>query len=139
MLGVCLSVVVCCALERESLPWGWTVASIILNKVKEQLGLDKAKVLLVGAAPIHQDVIKYFMRYGLPILELYGMSENSGPATTNTIEDWRLGSTGKPFDGSKVKIHDPDKDGEGEVSVGGEGGGALLYVLLVGIGYCDWP
>jgi len=92
------------------------VAGLILGKVKEQLGLDKAKSLLVGAAPIHQDVIKYFMRYDLPVLELYGMSENTGPATSNTIKEWRLGSVGKAYNGAKVKIHDPDKNGEGEVS-----------------------
>ena len=69
----------------------------------------------VGAAPIHRDVIEFFMKYNMPILELYGMSECSGPGSTNTIEEWRLGSVGKQMVGSRMKIHNPDEYGEGEV------------------------
>ena len=59
------------------------------------------------------------MKYNLPVLELYGMSENTGPATLNTIIDWRLGSVGKPIAGTKLKLDNEDENGEGEVS--GEG------------------
>ena len=55
------------------------------------------------------------MGYDLAILELYGMSENTGPATANSIVEWKLGSVGKAVCGTKVKIHNPDESGEGEV------------------------
>ncbi len=56
------------------------------------------------------------MKYNIPVLELYGMSENTGPATLNTIDNWRLGSVGKVMTGTKIKIDKPDENGEGEVS-----------------------
>lgn len=73
-------------------------------------------VLHVGAAPIQRSVIEFFMKFNMPILELYGMSEDSGPAAVNTIKDWRLGSVGKAMVGTKIKIDKPDEKGEGEVS-----------------------
>ena len=80
------------------------------------MGFQDSKILHVGAAPVHRSVLEHFMKYNMPVLELYGMSENSGPATLNTITGWRLGSVGKVISGTKVKIDKPDDDGEGEVS-----------------------
>ena len=71
--------------------------------------------MLTGAAPIHIDVLEYFMSVGMPILELYGMSENSGPHTCNVIENWKPGTVGTRCPGCKTKIDAPDDDGEGEV------------------------
>lgn len=102
---------------RRSVPWGWTLANaLVLDKVKQRIGLDENRVLHVGAAPVHRDTIKFFMKYNLPVLELYGMSENTGPASLNVIDNWRLGSVGKPLLGTKMRIANPDENGEGEVS-----------------------
>ncbi len=113
----------------ESLPFGVGLASMVLKKVKEQMGLQEARCLLVGAAPVHRDVLEFFMHYDVAVLELYGMSENTGPATSNTADSWRLGTVGKAFAGSKIKIHEPDENGEGEV------GGLLLCVCVC---VCGW-
>lgn len=72
-------------------------------------------MLHVGAAPVHRRVLEHFMKYNLPVLELYGMSENTGPASLNTIVNWRLGSVGKCMVGTKIKIDNKDENGEGEV------------------------
>ncbi len=87
----------------------------MLKKVKEALGLQRCQIMLTGAAPIHIDVLEYFMSVGMPILELYGMSENSGPHTCNVIENWKPGTVGTRCPGCKTKIDAPDDDGEGEV------------------------
>ena len=45
------------------------------------------------------------------------MSELTGPGTTNTLSELKIGSIGKPFVGFEVKIDQPDpKTGEGEVN-----------------------
>ena len=85
--------------------------------------------MLTGAAPIHRDVLEYLMSVGMPVLELYGMSEDSGPHTCNTISNWRLGSVGKVIPGVTTKIVEPDESGEGEVSAG---------QFVVGLSYCLW-
>ena len=103
---------------RRPVPWGWTIANVLLNKVKARMGLEENLLLYVGAAPVHKGVLEHFMKYNMPVLELYGMSEDSGPASLNTILDWRLGSVGKVLYGTKIKIDNPDENGEGEVSCG---------------------
>ena len=87
---------------------------LVFKKVRERLGFTRCKILLTGAAPIHRSVLEYFMSINMPVLELYGMSENTGPETINQMSSWRLGSVGHPIHGALVKIDNP-VDGEGEV------------------------
>ena len=60
------------------------------------------------------------MSLDLPILEVYGMSESTGPQTLNvfTPGGWKLGSAGRVISGCELMIHSPDDSGDGEVSVG---------------------
>ena len=99
------------------MPWTFNLAnSFVLKKIHEKIGLDCLKISLSGAAPIHRSTIEYFMSINLPVLELYGMSENTGPQSLNMINEWRLGSVGHSMKGSHLKIDQPDENGEGEVS-----------------------
>ncbi len=102
-------------LHSESVPWGWTIASKVLKKVREGLGLQRCAIMISGAAPIHKDVLEYLMSVGMPVMEVYGMSENSGPHSTNVPGHWKLGTVGKVCAGCITKIYNPDQDGEGEV------------------------
>ncbi len=57
---------------------------------------------VTGAAPIAPEILEFFWASGVPLLEGYGMTETSTVATVNTIEDYRLGSVGKPLPGVEV-------------------------------------
>ncbi len=67
---------------------------LVLSKIRERLGLDAAEQYLVGAAPTPPDVLEFFHALGMPICELWGMSETCGVATLNPPERIRLGSVG---------------------------------------------
>ena len=94
---------------------------IVYSKVKKALGLDKCKVFVTGAAPISPEVLDYFASLNIKILNVYGASESSGPATITSYDDFKMYngerrvSCGKPFDGSEVKIASPDAEGNGEI------------------------
>lgn len=88
----------------------------IAQKLREGFGLGRLKVAITGAAPIHIKVLEYFNSIQLPLLELFGMSELTGPGTFNLVGQNKLGSVGVPMQGSRVKIDNPNKKGEGEVS-----------------------
>ncbi len=62
------------------------------------------------------------MSLDLPLMELYGMSESSGPQTMNFLrpETWKVCSCGKTIVGVGMKIDNPDEDGNGEVRKGVE-------------------
>ena len=82
---------------------------VVLSKVREQLGMDELDFAITAAAPISADLLKFFLTIGVPLYEIYGMSENTGPATLTSPGNVKLGSVGKPFPGVEVKTGD---DGE---------------------------
>ena len=106
--------------KGEPVPWGWTVANMLVHKkVQNALGLNRAELTIVSSAPVPVDVMEYFMSVNIPLLEGYGMSENTGPHTFNRpdLGFWRSGSVGHPMEGLEIKIGSPDENGEGEVRV----------------------
>lgn len=82
---------------------------IVLSKVREGLGMEDVDVAITAAAPINPDLVTFFNTIGIRLVELYGMSENTGPATTNTPHHMKIGSVGPPLPGVEVKTAD---DGE---------------------------
>jgi long-chain acyl-CoA synthetase len=82
---------------------------IVLSKVREGLGMDQVFIAITAAAPVNPELIRFFMTIGVPLFELYGMSETTGPATTNLPGAFKVGSVGKALPGVEVKVAD---DGE---------------------------
>lgn len=83
------------------------VSSLIKSKIKKALGLQKASLIISGAAPISPDLMKWFTKIGINIREAYGMSENFNVCTINPKDQIRIGSVGKLFPNQEVII-DPN-------------------------------
>ncbi len=77
--------------------------------LRARLGLDQARWIVVGAAPSPPGLLEWFAALGLPILELWGMSELSCCATINPPGAIRFGSVGTAIPGVEVRLAD---DGE---------------------------
>ncbi len=94
----------------EKRPWNYGLADrLVFSKVRQGLGLDRARVCVTSAAPIGLDTLEYFLSLGIPVLEIYGMSECSGPATFSYPDDYRTGAAGRALPGGEIAIAD---DGE---------------------------
>lgn len=101
-------------------PFGWTVANnLVLKKIRLALGLDRCRLCVVGAAPVTLETIRYFQSINIPLFELFGMSESTGPTTISIPGHVKAGSCGVAFDGVEVKIIEPDEEGNGEVCLRG--------------------
>jgi long-chain acyl-CoA synthetase len=87
---------------------------LVYSKVKAGLGLDQCRIAVSGAAPISSEVLAFFAGFGLPIYEVYGQSEDTGPTTFNVPGKTKFGTVGPPFPGVEVKITD-----DGEIIVRG--------------------
>ena len=74
--------------------------------IREKLGLDQCAWLVVGAAPTPVEVLEYFAALGLPICELWGMSETSSCATINPPDRVKIGTCGPPLQGVELKLAD---------------------------------
>jgi long-subunit acyl-CoA synthetase (AMP-forming) len=87
---------------------------IVFSKVRDRLGLDQAKLCLTSAAPISLDTLEFFLSLGIPIYEVYGMSECTGPASYQVPGMHRTGSIGKPGPGIEMRVA-----GDGEILIRG--------------------
>ncbi|MEA2444597.1 MAG: long-chain acyl-CoA synthetase [Thermoleophilales bacterium] len=82
---------------------------LVLSKIRERLGLDSLEALNVGAAPTPREVIAFFHALGLPLAELWGMSETCGAGACNRPDHIKIGTVGPPAPGTEMKL---DEDGE---------------------------
>ncbi len=67
---------------------------VVGRAIRRQLGLDQARMLSCGAAPVHPDLLRWFHAIGLPIAEGYGQTEVSLCTSLNPVEDIRIGTVG---------------------------------------------
>lgn len=88
---------------------------LVGSRIRRQIGLDKARILVSGAAPVHPDLLWWFSMLGLPIAEVYGQTEDGGPTSLNPPDAIRIGSVGRPMPGLEVRIAD-----DGEILARGE-------------------
>jgi long-chain acyl-CoA synthetase len=80
------------------------VSSLVKRKIRKGLGLDRAWLRVSGAAPLPLPVLQWFSKLGLEIFQGYGMTENSIYVSVNMPGENRLGSVGKPYADSLVRI-----------------------------------
>lgn len=83
--------------------------TLVLSKIRSALGLDQIKLAISGAASIPAEVIEFFVGLGIPIIEVWGLSETTGAATKTTAENLKVGTVGKPVAGVEIKLAE---DGE---------------------------
>lgn len=97
---------------------------VAFTQVRDRIGLDNCTLPITSAAPIPRQVIEWFVAVGVPLFEVYGMSEFTGPLTCNLV-DSRIGTVGRAMPGCEIAIA---ADGE----VLGRGGNVF-------VGYLDDP
>lgn len=79
----------------------------------------KLELIICGGAKLDEDIIKTFDSIGITVLNGYGITECSPLISANRNEYRKPGSVGTPILACRVKIDDPDENGEGEICVKG--------------------
>ena len=87
---------------------------LVLSKIRARLGLDAVESVNVGAAPTPREVIEFFHAIGIPVAELWGMSETTGYGTCNPPEKIKIGTVGPASPGAEIRLAD-----DGEVLIRG--------------------
>ncbi len=90
----------------------------LFRSVLENFG-GKLELVICGGAPLNQEIIDFFTAVGITILNGYGITECSPLISCNRNKYRKTGSVGMPIKDLKVKIKDPDANGEGEICVKG--------------------
>ncbi len=101
----------------EKVDWGtatdeeqgtWDFLQDVFAQVRGLVGLDECLVAITGAAPIPADLLRWYRALGIPLSEVYGMSENTGAMTWRAIKV-KPGTVGPAVPGCDVRLAD---DGE---------------------------
>jgi long-chain acyl-CoA synthetase len=88
--------------------------TLVLAKIRKGIGLDRCTFASSAASPLAVDVAEYFAAIGLPLVEVYGMTETTGVATGNPPDRIKIGTVGPAISGVEVRLAD-----DGEVLVRG--------------------
>ncbi len=80
---------------------------LLFRPLQERIGLRRCRHASSGAAPIAPEVLEFFMGIGVPIFELYGMTENSALGSLNLPGRVKVGTVGEPYPGTEVRL-DPE-------------------------------
>ena len=87
---------------------------LVLSKIRARLGLDQVESVNVGAAPTPREVIEFFHAIGVPLAELWGMSETTGYGACNPPDKIRIGTVGPPAPSAEIRLAE-----DGEVLIRG--------------------
>lgn len=87
---------------------------LVFRALQSFIGLRDVKVALTGAAPISPSLVLYFRTLGIPLVEVYGMTESSGMVLGQHLHDVTPGTVGAPIKGSQMRVSD-----QGELQVQG--------------------
>jgi long-chain acyl-CoA synthetase len=107
-------------LAKKPVPGGlklqFQIARVLaLNNVRKLIGVHRARFLVTGAAPISPDLVRWYLALGLPMLEVWGMTESCGASTGMPADRIKPGSIGPATSYNEVKL-DP---ATGEILVRG--------------------
>jgi long-chain acyl-CoA synthetase len=80
------------------------LAEVALKPVRRKLGLDRARLCATGAAKIGLATLHFFDSIGLPVLDLWGMTESTAMGTANLPGARRVGSVGRAYAGVEIRI-----------------------------------
>ncbi|GAB2734224.1 AMP-dependent synthetase/ligase [Melaminivora jejuensis] len=89
---------------------------LILRALQNFIGLRRARVALTGAAPIAPEVVRFFRTLGVPLIEVYGLTESSGMVTGHHLSHVTPGTVGPVTEGVRYRLA-PDT---GEFQIQGE-------------------
>ena len=93
----------------------WSLADrLVFSKIRARLGFDKVQICISGSAAVSPDILRFFYGLGIEILEGYGLTETTAPASFNRPGEARFGTVGRPLPGVEIRIA-PD----GEILVKG--------------------
>jgi long-chain acyl-CoA synthetase len=88
---------------------------VCLANVRRMIGIDRARLLVTGAAPISPDLVRWYLSLGVPMAEVWGQTECCGVATLMPIRRIKPGSIGTAAPYNEVTLTD-----EGEFAVRGD-------------------
>lgn len=91
----------------------------LFTKVRNEMGLGNLRIAAAGGAALTEKVARGLELFAIPIIQGYGLTETAPVISVSPLEKPKTASVGIPIPDVEVKIHEPGKDGIGEIIVRG--------------------
>jgi long-chain acyl-CoA synthetase len=95
------------------------VRRLLFKKVRDAFG-GNLRLIICGAAPLRKELVTGFNEFGIQILNGYGTTECAPVVTVNRNRFYKPDSVGITIPCCKIRIDNPDENGDGEILVNGE-------------------
>ena len=82
---------------------------LIFRALQNFIGLRKTRIAMTGAAPISPSIVHFFRTLGVPLVEVYGLTESSGIALGQMLSDRRVGTVGPGIAHLEAKLGDSNE------------------------------
>lgn len=79
---------------------------LVLDNIRRLIGVHRSRFLVTGAAPISPDLVRWYLALGLPMVEVWGMTESCGAVTSNPLERIKPGSIGIATSNAQIRLSD---------------------------------
>ena len=96
-------------IDGKEIPFGLRLKVLVgrwlaLDNVRKAIGIHRCRFLVTGAAPISPDLIRWYLALGVPMLEVWGMTETSGAGSVVPVEKLKPGTIGRPTSAIEMRI-----------------------------------
>ncbi len=80
------------------------IGGLVRRKILKGLGLDQCRIAAGGAAPMQAEVLRWYRRLGLDLIEVYGMTENCAISHATLPGSAKTGTVGLPYEGVEQRV-----------------------------------
>lgn len=89
--------------------WGWLAKAVVFPAIREKIVGSNLKALICGSAPLTPETQDYFSMLGIPVLQVYGLTETTGICTMDDPNNVVPGRVGPAISGIEMKLGDNDE------------------------------
>jgi long-chain acyl-CoA synthetase len=89
--------------------WLWIARTVLFPAIRKKMVGGNLKALICGSAPLSPETQDYFSMLGIPVLQVYGLTETTGICTMDDPDQVVPGRVGPAISGIEMKIGDNDE------------------------------
>ncbi len=96
--------------KGNALDWIWRLlaSSLVFPKIKKRLG-PNLRSLICGSAPLAEETQLFFQMIGIPVLQVYGLTETTAICTMDDVDEYTAGRVGPAIPGIEMKLGENDE------------------------------
>ena len=89
--------------------WLWLAKRLVFPQIRKKMVGENLKALICGSAPLTPETQSYFAMLGIPVLQVYGLTETTGICTMDDPQNPVPGRVGPAIPGIEMKLSDNDE------------------------------